>query len=148
MPISLQERMTLRAISPRFATSIFLNIFLVASPYFEAARYCACASRRARIRSAHGLSRADGEKPFAILDRLTVFHQDTDDLTRHLRFDFVHEFHCLDDADNGTFFDEIADRYESLGGGSRRFIEGTDDRRLDIDEIFFSLKRGGHDRQS
>src|SRR5438105_1213003 len=101
MPISLQERMTLRAISPRFATSIFLNIFLVASPYFEAARYCACASRRARIRSAHGLSRADREKPFAVLDRLTVFHQDTDDLTRHLRFDFVHQFHCLDDADNG-----------------------------------------------
>src|ERR1051325_5483694 len=105
MPISLQERMTLRAISPRFATSIFLNIFLVALP---------C---RARIRSAHGLSRTDGEKPFAVLDGLTVFHQDTDDLTRHLRFDLVHQFHCLDDADHGTFLDDIADRYESLGGG-------------------------------
>ena len=38
----------------------------------------------------HNSSRPDGEKLFAVFNRLTVLNKDADYFSRHIRFDLVH----------------------------------------------------------
>src|SRR5262245_48239901 len=113
MPSSLQERMTLNAISPRFATSIFLNMALFAA-----------------------LPRPNGEEFLAVFDRLAVFDERADDLPGHVRLDLVHQLHRLDNANHCPLLDEIAYRNKSFRRRRRRLIEGSDDWRLDVVELF------------
>src|SRR5213594_1969531 len=73
IPSSLQAQMILRAISPRLAMRIFLNM----------------------AGAADLADRAHLEQDFAVLDRLAVRDEDLDDLTLGLGFDLVHQLHRL-----------------------------------------------------
>src|SRR4249920_708731 len=82
IPSSRQARWTRRAISPRFAISIFSNM-----------RDSGWAVR-------HGAGRAvlsDYEQWLAVFDRLAVFDQDFLDDATLVSFDFVQQFHRFDD---------------------------------------------------
>src|SRR3569623_1399145 len=105
MPSSLQAWMMRRAISPRLAIRIFLNI---APP---------------------ALARLDGEERLAELDRLGVLGVDLGDHPVDVRLDLVHQLHRLDDAEHLPLLDPGADLDERAGVGRRRPIEGADDRR-------------------
>src|SRR3954462_10748105 len=86
MPSSRQAQMMRRAISPRLAIRIFLNM-------------------RWRFRS----SGLDGKQPFAVLDRLPVLHVGAHDLTIVLRRDLVHQLHRFDDAEHLVLLHPFAD---------------------------------------
>src|SRR5512138_1337567 len=78
-PSSLQAQITLRAISPRLAISIFLNITPRLAP--------------APWRLAVG---PDREQRCAVLHRLAVLLVNLDDCPGHLGLDLVHELHGFD----------------------------------------------------
>src|SRR3990167_3988432 len=94
-----------RAISPRLAIRIFLNI-----------------ERRSLL---------DDEQRLAELDRLTVLAEDLDDLAGLVRLDLVHDLHGLDDADRLAFPDFAADLDKGLAAWAGRAVEGADHGRLD-----------------
>src|SRR6185436_14910003 len=73
IPSSRQARMTRRAISPRLAMRIFLNI---------------------------ASGRFDAEQRLPELHRLPVLHQDLGDLPGLVGLDLVHQLHRLDDAED------------------------------------------------
>src|SRR5215468_6944036 len=102
MPISRQARWIRRAISPRFAISIFLNMSPTAS--------------------------LDDEQRLTVFDGLAVLGQDLGDRAGHVGLDLVHDLHRLDDADRIAFLDLRADVDERLGSRARRAIEGADHR--------------------
>src|SRR5436309_10518875 len=97
-----------RAISPRLATSIFLNI---------------------------GLSRTNGEQPLAVFYRLAVFDEYANDLAGDFRFDLVHKLHRLDDAQHGPFFHDIAYRYKWSGVGRRGLVKGSHNRGFHVEQF-------------
>ena len=49
------------------------------------------------------------EQGLTILNRLTVVTQDAGDRSGLIGFDFVEDFHCLDDTNGLAFFDGITD---------------------------------------
>src|SRR3989442_16038604 len=79
IPSSRQAQMIRKAISPRLAIRIFLNM--------------GSGSLRSR-----GRGRADREQRLPVLDRLPVGHQDRDHVALRVGFDLVHQLHRLDDA--------------------------------------------------
>src|SRR5215471_11219410 len=107
MPSSLQHRMTLRAISPRLAMSIFLNIsFTNLTP----------------------LPLPDGEESFAVFHRLAVIDKHAHNLSCHVRFDFVHKLHRFDNTENRSFFNEPSNGYKRFGRRRCGFEERTHNR--------------------
>src|ERR1700683_798787 len=110
MPSSLQAQMTRRAISPRLAIRILLNI---------RKSYGGPSSRLYR-------SLAPNHKQLLpILDGLTVGDQLLHDLTAHVRFDLVHQLHGLDNAQHLSHLDRIAWLYKRRRTGRWRFVEGS-----------------------
>src|SRR5262245_63043581 len=99
MPSSRHAMITRSAISPRFATRIFLNI-----------------------------PRLDGEQALAVLHRLSVVHVDLHNLSVNVRVDLVHQLHRFDDAEDLSLLDDGADLGERRRTGLRRTIESADDR--------------------
>ena len=95
--------MTRRAISPRLAMRIFLNMGSV------------------RARRAGPSVRPDGEERLAVLDGLPVLVVDLHDLPRHLGLDLVHELHGFDDAEHLAHPDRspTSRREATLGSGDR-----------------------------
>src|SRR3954452_6052794 len=83
------------AISPRFAIKTFSNI--------EAF------GRQTRFYTSSPLALFHPEQNLAKLHRLAVFRDDLGDGALGFRFDFVHDFHRLDDADDGFFGDFLSD---------------------------------------
>src|SRR5450755_658682 len=102
---SRQARWIRRAISPRLAISIFLNI--------------------------RGVGSLDDEQRLPELDRLAVLAQDLRHGAGLVRLDLVHDLHRLDDADRLGFLDRGPDLGKGLGSRTRRSIERPDHRRLD-----------------
>src|SRR5678815_311413 len=100
IPSSRHARMILRAISPRFAMRIFLNI------------------------ASGGL---DAKERLAELHRLAVLHQDLGDLPRLVRLDLVHQLHRLDDAEDLALLHHRAHLDEGRLVGRRRPVEGADE---------------------
>src|SRR5437899_652420 len=96
-PISRQARWMRRAISPRLAIRIFLNIF----------------SRRVVVgaggRPLRGRASFDDEQRLAELHRLAVLAQDLADRAGGVGLDLVHDLHGLDDADRIAHLDGAAD---------------------------------------
>src|SRR2546428_1010161 len=111
MPSSRQAQMMRRAISPRLAIRIFLNM------EWEGARSC----RRAL---------PDLEQRLPVLDRLAVRHERLEDLAVAIRFDLVHQLHRLDDAQHLTLLHTLRDLDERTGAGPAGSVEGAHDRRL------------------
>src|SRR5574343_803655 len=95
IPSSRHARWIRRAISPRFATRIFLNM----SALF------------------------DDEQRLSVFHGLAVFAQDTGHGARLVGLDLVEDLHGLDDADGLAFFDLAAHFHEGLGAGAGRTIE-------------------------
>src|SRR3989449_2172196 len=111
MPSSRQAQMMRRAISPRLAIRIFLNM------EWEGARSC----RRAL---------PDLEQRLPVLDRLAVRHERLEDLAVAIRLDLVHQLHRLDDAQHLTLLHTLRDFDERTGAGPAGSVEGAHDRRL------------------
>src|SRR5262245_9337247 len=105
MPSSRHAWMTRRAISPRLAISIFLNMGFY------------------------------GEEPLAVVDGLAVFHVDLDDLAVAFGVDLVHQLHRFDDAEHLPLLDDLPDLSERFGSGLRLAIERPDDGRLHDGEV-------------
>src|SRR6266850_1752668 len=116
MPSSRQAQMIRRAISPRLAIRIFLNIGRTG------ARSC----RRGF---------ADLEQRLPVFHRLPVRHERLEDLAVAVRLDLVHQFHRLDDAQDLSLLDLVADLHERARPGRAGAVEGADDRRLHQVEI-------------
>src|SRR5947207_1269927 len=95
-PSSRQARWIRRAISPRLAIRIFLNI--------------------------RPLS-LDDEKRLTEFDRLAVLDQDLRDAAGLVGLDLVHDLHGFDDADGLAFLDLRADLDERLGARAGGSIE-------------------------
>src|SRR5215475_8413442 len=107
MPSSLQHRMILRAISPRLAMSIFLNIsFTNLTP----------------------LPLPDSEEFFPVFHRLAVLDKHAHNLSCHVRFDFVHKLHRFDNTEDRSFFDESSNGHERFGRRRYGFVERTHNR--------------------
>ena len=104
IPSSLQAQMTRRAISPRLAMRIFLNM---SAPQGRMA-----------------------EQGLAVLHGLAVLVVDLHDLPRHLGLDLVHELHGFDDAEHLAHLDLVADAHEGGGVGVGRPVEGAHDGAL------------------
>src|SRR5207249_9765807 len=79
IPRSRQATITRRAISPRIAIRIFLNI-----------------------------ARLDGEEALAVLDRLPVLDIHLHDFSVHVRADLVHQLHRFNDAEHLALADNVA----------------------------------------
>src|SRR6266478_915797 len=86
-PISRQARITRRAISPRLAMRTFLN-------------------RRSTL--------GQTDERLAVLDVLTVLHQDLRHPAVGFGFDLVHQLHGFDDADHLSLAHGLTDLDEGL----------------------------------
>src|SRR5262245_18611072 len=104
MPSSWQARITRRAVSPRLAIRIFLNM---------------------------SLPEAHLEERLAVLDGLGVLDQAGDDGAIDLGLDLVHELHRLDDAEHLPLLHLLAHLDEGRGVGAGGAIEGAHERRVD-----------------
>src|SRR5580698_3446776 len=96
MPSSLQAQMTRRAISPRFATRIFLNM----NYGFPAA-----------LRGMQ-LLLANAEQRHSIFNRAAVSGEHLDDHAPNLRLDLIHKLHGLNNAQYLAFFHRVASFHE------------------------------------
>src|SRR6218665_42294 len=89
MPISRQARTMRKAISPRLAIRIFLNMMV---PLVGRGHVCP------------RMSLFDDQHRLAKFDRLCVFDQDVGDRAGFFGFDRVHDFHGFDDQQGGARF--------------------------------------------
>src|SRR5271165_4941961 len=112
MPSSLQAQMTRSAISPRFATRIFLNMKL---------RLASSGQDHAQLLFAYA------EQRHSVLDRVSVRDKRFGEHTRDLRLDLVHQLHGFNDAQHLSLLYRIADLDEGRRTRRRGFVEGTDD---------------------
>ena len=109
-----------RAISPRLAIRIFLNI--VSAAGVEAAR------RADRVGDApHSMTKSGWPNSTA----WPFSHRISRDRPGGVGLDLVHDLHRLDDADRVADLDRAADLDERLGARAGRAVEGADHRRLD-----------------
>src|SRR6476620_3213286 len=118
MPSSLQARMIRRAISPRLAIRIFLNI---------ARRSTSSPTEDPALAA---LYLFDTKKCLAELHRLSILRQDLGNDARALGLDLVHHLHGLDDADHGVRSDLLACADVGRSIRRRRRVERAHHRRL------------------
>src|SRR3990167_3951144 len=151
MPSSLHAQMTRSAIYPRFATRTFLNILLSPScaklralrrASKPAARGRSTAAARQLYRgSTATLSLFGGRRRAEVEQRLAEFHRlaGLDMAFGHfpfkLRFDFIHEFHRFNDAQDLPNADTITNIHKGRRVLTRRGIEGAHHRRADGDNF-------------
>src|ERR1700692_2812554 len=131
MPSSLHAQMTRRAISPRFAISIFLNIrdssvrTAASAVQPGTARLSLRLLRREKARegarlivhqkggSHHAsLFRPDGEQLLAVFNGLAVAPHLLDDLAGYVRLNLIQQLHRLDDAQHLAYFNGIPDLHK------------------------------------
>src|SRR4051795_11863008 len=129
MPSSRHAWMMRRAISPRLAISIFLNITVHAvTDVGHEAR------RQDTWLTGVTSQRFDRDQALAILHGLPVLDVRLDELTLRLGGDLVHELHGLDDTEHLALADLLPDVHEGLRVGFGRSIERANNRRLDDGE--------------
>src|SRR5919112_6271122 len=121
IPISRQARMTRRATSPRFATSI-LPITV----------------RRPSPRLTLG---PDAEERLVVLHTLRVLDQHLHHLARDIREDLVHQLHRLDDAQSLSDPHVIPDLDVKFLSWRRRSVKGPDYRRTHQMQAPVALRR-------
>src|SRR5437763_11476251 len=111
-PISLQARITRRAISPRLAMrtlEIMRKLPVAGSRLPETP-----GNWQPATGNPNGASDSHREQLLTVLDRLPILRKHFHDLAVDVRFDFVHQLHRLDDAEHFSFADVIADRHEGI----------------------------------
>src|SRR5262245_55639355 len=108
MPSSLQARMIRKAISPRLAMRIRLNI---------------------------SAARVDLEQRLVELDRFTVLAEDGGDLAADFGGNLVEDLHRFNDANDRRGIDAIADFDERLGLGIGPRVERANHRALDDRDV-------------
>src|SRR3954447_6837215 len=101
--------MTRTAISPRFATSTFLNI---------------ATTRLVRVQRA-AVQRLELEQDVAELDRVGVLLVDRAHDAAVLALHLVHQLHRLEDAERLTRHDRVADLDERRRAGRGGAVEGA-----------------------
>src|SRR5215475_14181208 len=119
-PSSRQARMTRRAISPRLAMRIFLNIS----------------------------DRLDAEQRLPELHRLPVLDQDLGDLPRLVGLDLVHQLHRLNDAEDLALLHHRAHLDEGRLIRRGRAVEGADEGRVDQVALLVAGSSSGRCRGS
>src|SRR5262249_23256126 len=121
MPNSLQAQITRKAISPRLAIRIFLNMKKAVRYELRATRLkaillkvrvsVACAERVAQSaqlkhkkarsirapKSTRSFLRPDGKKLLPVLDRLAVAAEFLHNFAGHIRLNFIEQLHRFDD---------------------------------------------------
>src|SRR6266508_3681112 len=148
MPSSRQAEMMRRAISPRLATRIFLNI--VSREPLAVSRGGCLLRLTAYALTAHDPHHTSGGEPYReellpVLDRLAIQGKDLDDLSFDIRLDLVHELHGLDDAEDLAPGDFLPHFGKGIGLGRGSTVESPHDRRGD-DVQTLLLFRGGQRR--
>src|SRR5947209_7496195 len=144
--------MTRRAISPRLAMSIFLNMRRTRSLAGVAAELTAGSASyrhkngalRAPWVSVRGLLalRAYDKQLLPVFNRLAIRHQLFDHLSSYIRFDFVHQLHGFHDAQNLSNFHGVAWLHERRRSRRRRLVKCSDDGRADGVERPFTFGLG------
>src|SRR5437773_6352633 len=144
--------MTRRAISPRLAMSIFLNMRRTRSLPGVAAELTAGSASyrhkngalRAPWVSVRGLLalRAYDKQLLPVFNRLAIRHQLFDHLSSYIRFDFVHQLHGFHDAQNLSNFHGVAWLHERRRSRRRRLVKCSDDGRADRVERPFTFGLG------
>src|SRR5215475_3697573 len=120
IPSSLQAQITRRAISPRLATRIFLNIgwrLLLAA-------------------------RPDAEQRLPILHGLPVICEYSQHFSADVRLNFVHELHRFNDAERLAGVDVPTDFHKWLSARSRGAVERAHNRRFDKMKVFGGTRFG------
>src|SRR3954471_18311910 len=84
---------------------------------------------------------AQAEKRLTVLNGFAVFRRDFGNDTATFGFDFVHDLHRLDNADDGVFGDLLAHRNVRWRIWRRRGIERPDHRGRDLGKGFLCLRR-------
>src|SRR5690606_16846998 len=110
IPISLQVRMILKAISPLLAISILLNTVKWIGEFIKLSCW---------IYQKQGL---------VIFYRRGVFNQNFDNFSGDFRFDFIEKFHGLNDTHCLTGNDIIPHIHKRIRIGIGRSVKGTDHR--------------------
>src|SRR5215469_8692370 len=82
------------------------------------------------------LNRADGKQGLPVLYGLSVLNQLTFQDSRDFRFDFVHQLHGLDDAQDLARLDPLANPDEGRRAWRRALVEGAYDGRLHQREVW------------
>src|SRR5271166_1786524 len=127
MPSSLQAQITRRAISPRFATRIFLNMKEWDWTRSAQTHRLAKQSFRKSIFSTPLSTLADAEQRHPILDRSSVGDERFGEHARDFRLDLVHQLHGFDDAQHLSLLNGIPDPDEGRRTGRRGFVKCADD---------------------
>src|ERR1700722_4320624 len=134
MPSSRHAFKTRRAISPRLATSTLRNIQdpsrvggVGGISGARSVRWTNSVCSPGRAFSACLVLRgSDGKKWLPEFDGLPVGDEAADDLAGRVGFDFIHQLHGFDDADDLPFVDAIADGDKWRCSRRRRAIIGSD----------------------
>src|SRR5271165_7293681 len=127
MPSSLQAQITRRAISPRFATRIFLNMKSGIGPGQLKRTALAKQSFRKSIFSTPLATLADAEQRHPILDRSSVGDERFGEHARDFRLDLVHQLHGLNDAEHLSLLNRIANPDEGRRARRSSFVKCSDD---------------------
>src|SRR2546429_500682 len=99
-PISLQARITRRAISPRLAMrTLEIMNELSGCPVVR----LSVSSQPDNPITRQPASESHREQLLTVLDRLPILRKHFHDLAVDVRFDFVHQLHRLDDAEDFSF---------------------------------------------
>src|ERR1700690_308476 len=117
MPSSLQAQMTRRAISPRFAIRILLNMDQWQLPF------------------------ADAEQRQSVFHRASVGDKYLADHARDFGLDLIHQFHRFDNAQRLPLLHGVADLHERRSARRGSFIERAHNRRFQDKQISLF---GGH----
>src|SRR5580704_4673331 len=81
------------------------------------------------------LNRTDGKQSLPVLYRLPVHYQLAFHDARNLGLNFIHELHRFDDAQYLSRLDPFAHAHERGRARRTRFVESTDNRGFDQNEI-------------
>src|SRR5580704_383500 len=86
---------------------------------------------------------AQREQRLPVFHRLAILNEYANHLAADVRFDLVHQFHGLDDANHLPDGDIVTDLDERIGVRTGRSVIGADDWRLDdVEFLLFSFSSG------
>ena len=85
------------------------------------------------------LGESNAKQSLAKLDGFSVLYVDLDNLATDLGFDFIHQLHRFNDAQNAARLDRVACLDKRLGVRIRRAVESSDNRRPHVQETFIFI---------
>src|SRR3974390_233758 len=140
MPSSLPPQIARRAISPRFAIRIFLNMNGSCRSTGRVAHNCPPWQLR---ESKLPLLLSYSKQRHPILHRTAVIDEPLDDLARGVGFDLVHQLHRFDDAQHLSFFHRVAHAHKRRSSGRCSLVKSPNNRRLYYVQVGVIVRRRG-----